>query len=103
MNGAWSITLSPQECGYDGHSIGTGQPAWTLGKIVRCANHAPEHAQLTDEELDALKHAQEALQAAEKKQAQTNLRTRGFLPLADGTALNKLLKDEAGIQGVRRS
>ena len=78
MRGAWAVTTDNlQRCGYDlGHDLGVGELMWVMGKIVRCRDHAPAHTQLTDQEADALHHAQEALaaEAAARNTAPPNIR-----------------------------
>lgn len=95
MSGSWAIAVEQAHCGFDlGHDVPKGEPVWIRGQIVRCQAHAPAHAQLTDSEVDALRHAQEALAAAAAAQAPKNLRTavpeRGFANFATTVAPDRM-------------
>jgi len=69
--GVWGITLEQCGCGFDeGHQVPKGSLIWKRGAIVRCEAHAPAHARITPQEMDAIRHAQEALAAADAVRAQ---------------------------------
>ena len=82
MRGVWAVTTDNlQRCGYDlGHDVGAGELVWAMGRIVRCRDHAPAHTQLTDQEADALHHAQEAMAAAEAARNPTPPNIRAAVP-----------------------
>ncbi len=93
MKGEWAVATEQLHCGAGtGHDVPSGDLVWTMGKIVRCQDHAPAHRQLTDQEADAVRHAQEALAAAAaERNAPRNIRAcigtlRGFHHIADTPA-----------------
>jgi len=106
----WYLATRPYRCGYDlGHELEDGALIWRMGNVIRCKAHAPAHASISPAELDALRHAQEAIRAEQQARSNAigNLRRSeaqdGFTSLHSGTGpLNALLKRQ-GIKGYRRS